>query len=110
MIIDRNATTFFVQQQIHEIGKHPIYISRFSTEKKGLEHEYEPNLYKTYNPKQNSGKLSAIYSASSLLHSDLYWMKDVVKSEYFLHMLCLQYKSFKLYTADIFTLLSISFY
>jgi hypothetical protein len=45
MIIDCNATTFFVQQQIHEVGQHLVSISWLSTEKKGLEHEYEPNLY-----------------------------------------------------------------
>jgi len=73
MIIDSNA--FFVQQQIHEIGKHPISISWLSVYwKKGLEHEYEPNLYKTYNPKKNSGKHSAIYSAPNALHSDLQWI------------------------------------
>lgn len=51
MVNDSNVTTFCVQQQIHETGKHPISVSWLSTEKKkGLEHEYEPNLYKTYNP------------------------------------------------------------
>lgn len=89
-----------------------LFHGYLSTEKKKKwgKHEYEPNLYKTYNPKQNSDKLSAIYSALFVLHSDLQWMKDVVKSEYLLHILCLQFTTLKLYTGDIFTSLSISFY
>jgi len=70
MIIASNA--FFVQQQIHELANTQYLLhGHLSTEKKGLEHEYEPNLYKTYNPKKNSGKHSAIYSAPNVLHSDL---------------------------------------
>jgi len=34
MVNDSNVTTFCVQQQIHETGKHPISVSWLSTEKK----------------------------------------------------------------------------
>lgn len=70
-----------------------LFHGYLSTETKRLEHEYEPNLYKTYNPKKNSDKHSAIYSALSVLHSDLQWMKDEVKSDYFFHILFLQFMS-----------------
>ena len=103
MIIDSNATTFFIQQQIHETGKHPLSISWLIYWKKGLELEYEPNLSKTYNPKRNSGKLSAIYSAPSILHTVLKWMKDVVKNEYFLQNYCVCNSRVLSYTREIFS-------
>lgn len=110
MIIDSNATTCFVQQQIYETGKHTLSISWliYLLKKRG----WNSNMNVAF-PKhtiQNVTLVNFLLYTVLLLHFSLK-MDERCSENWILSskLLCLHFTSLKLYTEYIFTSLSIAY-